>query len=40
VDRALGQLRETCELRAVKNRGAMLTKIFQDLAREQGVTIH
>jgi len=40
VDRALGQLRETCDLRAVKNRGAMLTKIFQDLARERGVTIH
>jgi len=40
VDRALGQLRETCELRAVKNRGAMLTKIFQDLARESGVTLH
>jgi len=40
VDRALGQLRETCDLRTVKNRGAMLTKIFQDLAREGGVTIH
>jgi hypothetical protein len=39
VDRALGQLRETCQLRPVRNRGAMLTKIFKDLARERGVTI-
>jgi hypothetical protein len=40
VDRALGQFRETCQIRKVKNRGAMLTKIFIDIAKEHGVTIH
>jgi len=40
VDRALGQLRGACETQHVKRRGALLTKIFQDLACERGVTIH
>jgi len=40
VYHALGQLRETCQIRSVKNRGAMLTKIFHDIAGERKVTIH
>ena len=40
VYRALGQLKETCGLREVRSRGGMLTKIFKDIADEQGLTLH
>jgi hypothetical protein len=36
VDRALGQLKEACQLGEVKSKGALLTKIFKDIAREAG----
>ncbi len=39
VDRALGQLKETCQLRKVRNPGAMLSKIFKDLAKESGLSL-
>lgn len=39
IDRALGQLKETCQLNKVKNRGAMLTKILKDISRESGIAL-
>jgi hypothetical protein len=39
VDRSLGQLKETRKLRPVKNPGAMLTKIFKDVALESGIAL-
>lgn len=39
VDRALGQLKEACQLASVKNRGGLLTKIFKDIAAERGVLL-
>jgi hypothetical protein len=40
VDRALGQLKEACQLGGVRSRGALLTKIFKDLASEAGITLN
>lgn len=37
IDRALGQLKETCQINKVKNKGGMLTKIFKDIAKERGI---
>lgn len=39
IDRALGQLGEACRVGTVHNRGALLTKIFKDLARESGIAL-
>jgi hypothetical protein len=39
VDRALGQLKEACELGKVRSRGALLTKIFKDIAEETGIAL-
>lgn len=39
IDRALGQLKETCQLNKVKNRGAMLTKILKDISKESGIAL-
>lgn len=40
VKRALGQLKETCQIHKVENRGAMMTKILKDIAKERGVSLH
>lgn len=39
MDRALGQLREACATRSVRNRGALLTKILKDIAAEAGISL-
>ena len=39
VDRALGQLKEATHLSCVRNPGALLTKIFKDIATETGVAL-
>lgn len=39
MERALGQLREACASRSVRNRGALLTKILKDIASELGVSL-
>src|SRR5262249_54550917 len=39
VYRALGQFREAKSLATVKNPGGLLTKIFKDIALEQGVAL-
>ena len=38
-ERALGQHREACATRGVRNRGALLTKILKDIAAEAGVNL-
>jgi hypothetical protein len=40
IDRALGQLAETCRAATVRNPGGMLTKIMKDIAAEAGVLLH
>lgn len=39
VDRALGELREACRSGQVRNRGALLTTIFKDIAAERGIPL-
>ncbi len=39
VDRALGQLKETAGMKEVRNRGALLTKIFKDIAKERELSL-
>jgi hypothetical protein len=39
VERALGQLREACASRNVRNRGALLTKILKDVASQAGISL-
>jgi hypothetical protein len=39
VDRGLGQLKEACQLRNVRNPAALLTKIMKDLADEVGIEL-
>jgi hypothetical protein len=39
VDRALGQLQETCRAAQVRNPGGLLTKIMKDIAAEAGVLL-
>ena len=39
VDRALGQLKEACGTRRVRNPAALLTKIFKDIAEEARVSL-
>jgi hypothetical protein len=39
IYRALGQLREARGLAHVRNPGGLLTKIFKDIAREQGIAL-
>lgn len=39
IDRALGQLRETCRAVHVRNPGGLLTKILKDIAAEAGVLL-
>jgi hypothetical protein len=40
VDRALGQLKEAIQSGKVRSRGALLTKIFKDIAEEAGIVLH
>lgn len=40
VDRALGQLKEVRAAGRLRNPGGLLTKIFKDLAEEQGIVLH
>jgi hypothetical protein len=40
VDRALGQLNEAIATGKVRSRGALLTKIFKDIAEEAGIALH
>lgn len=40
VDRALGLLKEAKQTGAVKNPGGLLTKFFQDIAKEAGESLH
>lgn len=40
VDRALGQLKEGIAAGKIRNRGAVLTKIFKDIAEESGIALH
>ena len=39
VDRALGQLKEAIHLQKVRSPGALLTKIFKDIAKDTGVAL-
>lgn len=39
IDRAIGQLRETCRASRVRNPGGLLTKILKDIAAESGVLL-
>jgi hypothetical protein len=40
VDRALGQLKDAKQRGNVRKPGALLTKIFKDIATEQGIALH